>query len=159
MRRHQECKSPGGPDADGTVQAREAGLRQCNAVLGSGAVPLVICVAGSGECSPTENRGPQRAQRTGTKPCYVSQAQTEAEISSGRVSDTKFGPQAGVVFSLPVYEPRNGEIDVKNSPEIYSFSRALNQYKASPQPASTHKAPLEGGPKLAYLWPMLNGTR
>lgn len=44
------------------------------------------------------------------KPCYVSQARTEAEISSGRVSDTKFGPQAGVVFSLPVYEPRNGEI-------------------------------------------------
>lgn len=86
---------------------------QCDAILGSGAVPFVLCVADSGECTPTENRGPQRAQRTGMKPCYVSQAQMEAEISSGRVSDTKFGPQAGAVFSLPVYEPRNGEIDVK----------------------------------------------
>lgn len=71
------------------------------------------------------------------KPCYVSQARTEAEISSGRVSDTKFGPQAGVVFSFSVYEPRNGEIDVKNSPEIYSIPRVLNKYQASPQPAST----------------------
>lgn len=56
MRRHQECKSPEVPDADGTVQAREAGLRQCDAILGPGAVPFVLCEAGSGECTPTENR-------------------------------------------------------------------------------------------------------
>lgn len=62
-------------------------------------MPLVLCVAGSGESSPTENRGPQRAQGTGTEPCYVSQARTEAEISSGE-SQTQSLALKQVSFSV-----------------------------------------------------------